>query len=1296
MEKTLSKQYEEESSYGYAYHHILLDDKGQPYDFEILEANQAFCDIAGVDNAAGKRMSDAFPRIGAEPYNWVRALGQVALQGVTLETSRKIEALDRELLVKAYSPRKDYFVTLISPAAKENAALTPEQAALDCVFCVASDLLCMVDPEKKQVYANERWRELLSWKDGDLTKESILDAIHPQDRESASAALAGLCEGRQFCGICLRCKNHEDGRYREIVWNGATDGKRLFVCGRDVAAGAFKEDETNTLLEYAGLLLDMSGERINYNKMADAARKLSGAEASLICLYDGQQDGNAAVVGVSGDSHKCRMAARLAERHFSQMKERCAAFSQICTVGESGWMEVSSLQQQETFPIASFFPIVREERNLGSLALFFEDTATIFNEKTVCLWAQMAGQLLYRTSVEQLLKNSLSLLEQAHIKTGVGFWEWDHASGIVSLGEGFFKVAGLFIGRAEVSYREFLEKIHPEDRKRVFLEDLEHQKNGEPYETMFRIFDDEGKVRWIRESGRTMLDNCGVAVRSVGSISDITDLKGAEEIARGLLEENQIIINGVQGVLFLLRVEGEGKYKLIRCNESFMKVTGITQELLEKGLFEQRWRDLYKSEYFLRFSACIASGVPMTYEQTLALPSGNKTWQVTLTPVFEGDSVKYIVGSSEDVSKRKSAERSLREHVSFNEKLVELMAMQDMPPRDYLSSVLNFTLDFTRSDRGFVLLWEEEQGAPSMCVCSNDDGVLSASGRLLIQCGILDEVVGTKKPLMLNCPRKYVFEADGSGQEAEIRRMFIVPVVEDGSLVAVAGVADKQTDYNADDNMRLQLLMKNMWTRVQQEQTGDLLRKEKELLKAMLHSIDDGIFATDDSGRIIMMNEQAEKMTGWCMKEAVGQPFSDVFHVLREGTRKPFVYPLDMVLRFGRTVTMNQDAVLLSADGKEYAIAESASPIFAVDGTVSGAVVAFRDVTLEKQKLKDIEFLNYHDSLTGLYNRVYFERELQRLDTMSNLPMSIVMADVNGLKLTNDAFGHAFGDELLKAAANVMRSCCRQNDVIARVGGDEFVLLLPNTDEQSAGGVVARISAYCAKQQVGSVALSISFGWETKSSPEEELAAVQKKAEDRMYRRKLFDSPSMRGRTITAITRTLHETHEREELHSRRVSSICEVMAKEIGMEERDIKELMTAGLLHDIGKIAIDGYILNKLGPLNEDEWRDIRRHPEIGYRILGSVNDLSDIANCVLAHHERWDGTGYPQRLKGEEIPLQARIIALADSFDAMISERPYGRVRSQEEAVEELRKNAGTQFDPRLVDTFVRLFEKGMIVV
>ncbi|MDR3270604.1 MAG: diguanylate cyclase, partial [Peptococcaceae bacterium] len=316
----------------------------------------------------------------------------------------------------------------------------------------------------------------------------------------------------------------------------------------------------------------------------------------------------------------------------------------------------------------------------------------------------------------------------------------------------------------------------------------------------------------------------------------------------------------------------------------------------------------------------------------------------------------------------------------------------------------------------------------------------------------------------------------------------------------------------------------------------------------------------------------------------------------------------------------------------------------------------------------------------------------KRLNVSRNLPISIIMSDINGLKLTNDAFGHAAGDALLRRVAKILRTECRMDDIIARMGGDEFVILLPRTEAGQTAEMVQRIQwAIQAENIKGNhirrypFVISLSFGWDTKSSEDEDINAVFKRAEDHMYRNKLEESSLMRIETLKLIMNTLHEKDEREELNAYKIGQICEAIGQELNLSVESIRELQTLSSIHDIGKVILDSAILNREGKLTEQEWVEVKRHSETGYRILESMKEFSQLADIVLAHHERWDGDGYPKGLKGYEIPLAARIIALADSYIAMTGLRQYRKTLSKEEAKEEISNNAGTQFDPELARLF-----------
>jgi diguanylate cyclase (GGDEF)-like protein len=397
---------------------------------------------------------------------------------------------------------------------------------------------------------------------------------------------------------------------------------------------------------------------------------------------------------------------------------------------------------------------------------------------------------------------------------------------------------------------------------------------------------------------------------------------------------------------------------------------------------------------------------------------------------------------------------------------------------------------------------------------------------------------------------------------------------------------------------------------------------------------------------------------------------------------------VEQVLKSGTTHELSNHAILTSKDGNVYMLEDSASPVKNLQNEMLGVVLVFRDSTQKQKQRRQIEYLSFHDALTGLYNRRFFEEEIKRLDTPRNYPLTIIIADLNGLKLTNDAFGHHEGDKLLKQTANLFRTHLRSEDIAARWGGDEFAILMPETSSEEAEQIVQRIIDGGKKLNTDKGILSIAFGWETKTDPTMDLERVFTNAEEYMYKKKISESQGVRGLTIKTIINTLFEKSPREESHSQRVRELAIKIAKALNLSQYQIDDIATLGLLHDIGKIIVSGEILEKPGRLNEAEYNEIKKHPAIGYRMLTATNEFSSIAEGVLCHHERWDGKGYPKGIKGEEIPIDARIIAIADAYDAMTTSRPYRKEGlSPEEARQELLNHAGTQFDPEIVDLIIK---------
>lgn len=473
--------------------------------------------------------------------------------------------------------------------------------------------------------------------------------------------------------------------------------------------------------------------------------------------------------------------------------------------------------------------------------------------------------------------------------------------------------------------------------------------------------------------------------------------------------------------------------------------------------------------------------------------------------------------------------------------------------------------------------------------------------------------------------------------------------------------------------------------KIQMEQ---IINNEKERYRATLLSVGDGIISTDNRGNIDVMNPIAEKLTGWMQNEAMGKPLSEVYRTIDESTGNPCPDPASAVLTTAKSVNNVDPILLISRNGAETHIGNSAAPIKNKDGDITGAVIVFRDFTDFRERQKQIEYLSFRDPLTGLYNRRYMNDAIQRLDIRPNLPISVMVLDVNGLKLTNDAFGHIMGDNLLKAVASVITRSCRADDVIARMGGDEFFILLPRTDETGAEQIKKRILSLSQEVKLESIVLSIAIGVSVKNNIYEDIEHVIMNADNKMYREKFKHGKTMRNQTIETVLKNINYKYDKEKLHTERVALYCEAIATAMELSPKEITDIKMAASLHDIGKIMIPPKLLNKKGKLTAEEYEVIKKHPETGYQILKSVDEYAGLAEYVLCHHERWDGNGYPTGLKEKEIPLQARIISVADAYEAMTSKRSYQKTKTTKQAKRELIRCAGTQFDPEIVQIFIAL--------
>lgn len=456
------------------------------------------------------------------------------------------------------------------------------------------------------------------------------------------------------------------------------------------------------------------------------------------------------------------------------------------------------------------------------------------------------------------------------------------------------------------------------------------------------------------------------------------------------------------------------------------------------------------------------------------------------------------------------------------------------------------------------------------------------------------------------------------------------------------------------------------------------VRNSEEKYRKLIATSPDSIAFVDTEGVILAINPSMKNRLSLQKLQLEGKKLEEVM------SEELASYHMEKGLQ-----AIQQGDTFFSQDEREGKFYENYYvPVFTFDGLNSFQVIS-KDISEQKEMEARLKEISYYDSLTGLYSRTFFDEEMRRLKDGRHCPLGIILCDVDGLKLINDAMGHDEGDRLLLAAAEILRTSFRESDIVSRIGGDEFVVLLPQTSEEAIEAGCSRIYEEIARYNSDEqrFVLSISVGYAVANTGPVDMDKLFIRADDAMYTEKLQKRSKTRSKIIRAITKKMEERDFIPDGHAERLQNYSRRIGLELGLSEERLHNLSLLSYYHDLGKVGIPENIIFKPGPITAEETELIRSHCEIGNRIAMSISDIVHIADYILKHHERWDGNGYPLKLKGEDIPLESRILAIADAYDVMTSRRNYNRVLSPAEAVQELQRCAGTQFDPALVELFIQ---------
>jgi len=665
-------------------------------------------------------------------------------------------------------------------------------------------------------------------------------------------------------------------------------------------------------------------------------------------------------------------------------------------------------------------------------------------------------------------------------------------------------------------------------------------------------------------------------------------------------------------------------------------------------------------------------------------------------PIFDHDGcIVAIEGIVRDVTERKKAEEELQHRLALEKVVSQVAAMLVSEDEVDFRLMLEILGKVVGTNIAHVFFLKEDGRKIDRVFEWCKSGIRSEMEKLSgvelksLTWGI--DKLKQKKNIIVPDLAELPVEASAVKKHLDkfgITSFLLVPVLSNCQLLGILGfysVGD--TRIWSDEDVRLVRMVSeiiSVYTR--RKQAEEALIKSEERYRSLVENQGEGVVILDSEARFTFTNPMADNIFGLPAGDLVGRSLTE-FMALKNNA-----FVKEQMEKHPEGLKSTFELEIARSDGEKRILLVTATPNFDNGGKLTEALLIFRDATEQKQVDEKIRYFSFHDQLTGLYNRAFFEEELRRLDTGRKLPISVLIGDVNGLKLANDLFGHLDGDKLLIQIARILERSCRKHDIIARWGGDEFAIIFPGTSQRAVAHVRERIKKLCGETPGVPIKPSIALGVATKEAPEQDIQEVLREAERNMYKNKFVESKSIRSSIIFSLHRALGERVDETEHHTQELQKQALRLGKALRLPDNHLKELSLLALLHDIGKIAIPDSVLMNPGGLAQDEWEIVRKHPEIGCQIVKQAScELANVAEGIWAHHERWDGAGYPRGLKGDEIPLSSRIISVADAYDVMIRGRPFKKAVSPQDAINELVRCAGTQFDPELVNTFVKLMSR-----
>ncbi len=938
-------------------------------------------------------------------------------------------------------------------------------------------------------------------------------------------------------------------------------------------------------------------------------------------------------------------------------------------IGKIHFYELHPEDSRETFKNNAFEVIARKEafRNLENSMQTKKGEILWFNTNGIPLIDEngdLAGyqgsdtDITRRKQVEKELRESEKIYRQLVDNIYDVVWTTDLNLNLTYVSPSVEKMVGEPV---DVHLKKPIEEKFPPsslDKISTIIKE-EFEKENEPADDKNRSrkievehYRADGSTIWLEMHVSSIRDQNENIIGFQGVSRDITDRKHVEEELFALKVFHENIVQNLNEGIIIYNNSGEAVFT----NQTLLQMSGYEAD----EFIGTHWTLLVHSQYYQvveEANARRSTGKSDRYEMAIKHKNGSLIpVQVSGSPYHDSRTGEMVgtLAVLTNLTDRVKAEEALQESEQRHRHILESMA-EGFFETDLKGKIISCN----RAAAGMLGFQEEEFLTMSYKSFCRDFNTVYGEFNQVFEKG------ESKYSLITELIRK-----DGSIITVDLS---IIPVRnKQGNIVSFRSLGRDVTE---------------------RRRAEEKLRESEMRSQALVKAIPDILFRFNREGVYLeavvkdeaMLNPKAREL--YRQNRLIGKTMvemlpADIADMLMTGIEKALASGEMQIFEY-----------LYNAYDSEHYFEARLAPIGETE-----VVSIVRDITERKSYEAKLQYISFHDQLTGLYNRSYYENELKRMDSSREHPIAMISADIDGLKLVNDTFGHEEGDRYIHIGAELLKSTLRASDILARVGGDEFAIILPRITQDAGQKLVERMRHQIEeynRRETTTLPLSISIGLAVSESSEQSLEETYKKADKAMYVDKLQRSEKARAMIVTLLLASLSKRSELFEGEREQVQALCLQMGRALTLDNNQMANLNLLSRTYDLGKVSLPDHIvhcnlLHKSGELTEAEREAIRRHPETGYRIASSSPELADIADLIMKHHENFDGSGYPLGLKSDKIPIECRIVAIAIAYSAMINPRPYAKTLTKAEAIKELQRCAGTQFDPQLVEVFTAIVQ------